>query len=166
MLRVLAASEKGHQDRLLPLAPEIGEMLLAVPEEKRSGYVFNPLMRSGARPTPETAGRMISTIGEKAVVKVDESNRKGTVKPKWASAHDCRRAFGLRWAMRLQKPLVLQQLMRHADISTTLKYYVGSDAEGMADVLYASVPKSPEGNFGGNSATSDDHAESTQPIAT
>ena len=38
-------------------------------------------------------------------------------------------------------PSVLQQLMRHEDITTTLKYYVGQDAEAMADVLYAAVGK-------------------------
>jgi len=35
-------------------------------------------------------------------------------------------------------PAVLQQLMRHEDIQTTLKYYVGQDAEAMAQKLWAS----------------------------
>jgi hypothetical protein len=34
-------------------------------------------------------------------------------------------------------PAILQQLMRHEDITTTLKYYVGSDAQATAEVLYA-----------------------------
>jgi integrase len=59
---------------------------------------------------------------------------------KTASAHDLRRAFGQRWAARVM-PAILQQLMRHEDISTTLKFYVGSEAETTADVLWAAVAK-------------------------
>ncbi|QDT56888.1 site-specific tyrosine recombinase XerC [Caulifigura coniformis] len=138
MLRILAGSEKGHKDRLLPLAPEFGEMLLAVPESERTGFVFNPLGRLKKRPRADSASHTICDIGEKAGIKVDETE-KGV---KFASAHDCRRAFGLRWAARVM-PAVLQQLMRHENIETTLRFYVGNDAEGMADVLYAAVPKSP-----------------------
>jgi hypothetical protein len=38
-------------------------------------------------------------------------------------------------------PQILMQLMRHKDISTTMKYYVGREAEATADVLYAAVEK-------------------------
>lgn len=41
-------------------------------------------------------------------------------------------------------PAVLQQLMRHENIETTLRFYVGSDADAMGDVLYAAVPKTLE----------------------
>lgn len=33
-------------------------------------------------------------------------------------------------------PVVLQQLMRHASIETTLRFYVGTDAERLADELW------------------------------
>ena len=36
-------------------------------------------------------------------------------------------------------PTVLRELMRHADISTTMKYYVGQNAEATADALWAAV---------------------------
>ena len=94
-------------------------------------------------------------------MKVDESVRKGKAKTKWASAHDCRRAFGLKWAARVM-PAVLQQLMRHSSIETTLRYYVGTDADAMSDVLYAAIPKTPKGDSSGDSATFEAMAESTQ----
>ena len=53
---------------------------------------------------------------------------------KYASAHDFRRAFGSRWANRVM-PVILQQLMRHASISTTMEFYVGRNAEAAAEVL-------------------------------
>jgi|GEM_PF-1790003 len=42
---------------------------------------------------------------------------------KFASSHDIRRAFGTRWA-RIVPSGILQQLMRHSSVETTLKYYV------------------------------------------
>lgn len=54
---------------------------------------------------------------------------------KYGSAHDLRRAFGLRWSRRIM-PAVLKELMRHEDIGTTMKYYVGTEAEETARMLY------------------------------
>ncbi|QDT55586.1 site-specific tyrosine recombinase XerC [Caulifigura coniformis] len=157
MLRISAGSEKGHKDRILPLAPEAAEFFLAVPEAHRTGFVFNPLSSRGTRLPAREAGRVISLIGEKAGVKVNEGTYKGRSHVKFASAHDLRRAFGLRWAGRVM-PAVLQQLMRHENIETTLRYYVGSDADGMAEILYAAVPKAPLGNSSGNSAPQHEEA--------
>ena len=54
----------------------------------------------------------------------------------FASAHDLRRAFGTRWAGKI-KPATLKLLMRHADIATTMNYYVAQDSDDMADELWA-----------------------------
>ena len=75
-----------------------------------------------------TVSRVLCRIGKKAGVRVAEK--------KTASAHDLRRSFGLRWADRV-KPHILQQLMRHAAISTTLTFYVQSDADDMAEVVWS-----------------------------
>jgi integrase len=53
-------------------------------------------------------------------------------------AHDLRRAFGFRWAL-LVFPVVLRELMRHEDIATTMKYYVGQNAEATADAIWAAT---------------------------
>ena len=54
---------------------------------------------------------------------------------KFASAHDFRRAFGTRWARKVM-PMVLQKLMRHDSIETTMRYYVDLDVDDMAEELW------------------------------
>lgn len=73
--------------------------------------------------------RIICEIGRKATVVVNKEQNK------FASAHDLRRAFGTRWASRIT-PALLQQIMRHASIETTLKYYVEQNADALAAELW------------------------------
>ena len=54
---------------------------------------------------------------------------------KYASAHDLRRAFATRWSRKVM-PAVLQRLMRHSAIETTLKYYVDLEADDLGDELW------------------------------
>ena len=137
MLRIPAELEKGNQDRLYPVAPEFAEFLLATPEDQRTGPVFNPLSRrpwQSSRLSNRQVSRIGSDIGKAACVKVADKNGK----VKFASVHDLRRSFGERWAPRVM-PQVLMQLMRHETIETTMKYYVGHNAESTARALYAAV---------------------------
>ncbi len=136
MLHIPAALEKGHQDRLLPMAPEFAELLESVPVEDRRGPVFKPVTRRGKRPSEWWASRLVADVGKKAGVKVDQRTKGGKLVVKYASAHDLRRSFGARWAPRVM-PQVLMELMRHESIETTLKFYVGRNAETTADVLWA-----------------------------
>ena len=68
----------------------------------------------------------------------------GTGKTKYASAHDLRRSFGDRWAKRVM-PAVLQKLMRHESIETSMGFYVDLDTDELAEDLYLShdgvIPK-------------------------
>ena len=57
-----------------------------------------------------------------------------TGKVKHASAQDLRRSFGQRWAARIMPP-DLMVLMRHESIETTLRYYVGRNAQTTATTL-------------------------------
>ncbi|MBT6156259.1 MAG: site-specific integrase [Planctomycetaceae bacterium] len=139
MLHIPAELEKGNQDRLLPIAPEFGEFLLVTPEAERTGFVFTPLPVRPERSNrlgDQQVGRVVSRIGKAAAVAVDTDRKTGKVK--YASAHDLRRSFGERWAPRVM-PQVLMELMRHESIETTLKYYVGRNAETTAAALYAAV---------------------------
>ena len=54
---------------------------------------------------------------------------------KYATAHDLRRAFGERWASKVM-PFDLQALMRHENIETTQKYYVGQNSLRTADAIW------------------------------
>ncbi|MCX7429206.1 MAG: tyrosine-type recombinase/integrase [Planctomycetia bacterium] len=156
-IRIYAEAEKGHKDRLLPMTPDFAEWLLATPEAERHGPVFALAKRETGGPlTLESTSRIISRIGEKAGVVVNretkwvneevtdprtgkptgEKKRVRREVPKFASAHDFRRAFGTRWAPRV-KPPTLRLLMRHTSIETTLRYYVDQDADDVASELWA-----------------------------
>ncbi len=137
MLRIPADLEKGNKERLLPMAPEFAELLSGVPEAERSGPVFNLERADGkpGRPAVDRVSKIVSSIGEKAKVRVDVK--------KTASAHDLRRAFGERWAARLM-PAQLMELMRHETIETTLSYYVGRNAERTAAILWHEHEKAAE----------------------
>lgn len=136
--------EKGHRNRLLPLTPDFAGFILATPPADRHGPVFNPQAVQG-RASYDVAGRVIGLIGELAGVKVHTHPRTGKVK--YASAHDLRRSFGDRWARKVM-PAVLQRLMRHECIETTLRYYVGLDADSLAEELYRSCPSGQERPLG------------------
>ena len=139
MFLVPAEAEKAHEDRVLPMSPEFAEFLREVPVGERTGYVFNPLprrLRYGKRPTSHHVGTVISRFGESAGVVVDERlGADGETIVKHATAHDLRRSFGERWAHRVMPP-VLQQLMRHESIQTTMRYYVGRNAQATSAVLW------------------------------
>lgn len=151
MLRIPAALEKGNQDRVLPMAPEFAALLLAVPEAERTGRVFKLLDRRGkpAEFKDDWVSRVVSAIGAKSGVKVNVKTVDGQQVVKFASAHDLRRSFGERWAPRVM-PQVLKELMRHENIETTLRYYVGRNAQTTADVLWAAHDAAS--NTSGNSA--------------
>ncbi len=156
MLRIRAEAEKGNKDRLLPLAPDFAQWLRATPESQRKGFVLNPLDGNGKRAGAFNVSRTVTAIGTKAGVKVNV-DAAGTVK--YASAHDLRRSFGERWATKVM-PQVLQQLMRHETIDTTLRFYVGRNAETMARALWE-AHEPPKGNKSGNSEVDVCSAEST-----
>jgi len=151
MLGIPAELEKGHRDRLLPLAPEFAEFLLATPEAERTGYVFNPMARrkDSGRLQAHRVGEVVAAIGEAAGVKVHTGPKTGKVK--YASAHDLRRSFGERWAARIM-PTDLMILMRHESIDTTLRYYVGRNAQNTAKTLWEAHKSAVSGNTFGNRA--------------
>lgn len=47
-------------------------------------------------------------------------------------------------------PAILQEIMRHESIETTLRFYVGRNAEAAADVLWEAAEKGGSGNSLGN----------------
>jgi integrase len=92
-------------------------------------------------------GKLVSRIGKKAGVRV-YVDPKDPQRVKYASAHDLRRAFGERWAARIM-PAQLKELMRHESIETTLRYYVGTNAERTADACWDAFQKSAGGAAAG-----------------
>jgi integrase len=141
MLRIPAELEKGHADRLLPIAPEFAVFLLETSEADRAGAVFKlPGIRGRTSELrSDRVGRLVSKIGEKAGVRVYTDPR-DPERVKYASAHDLRRAFGERWAARIM-PAQLKELMRHESIETTLRFYVGANAERTAEACWDAYEK-------------------------
>ena len=94
----------------------------------QTGRVFKLPRVDGKQgePTTDRVSKIISKIGAKANVIVDTN--------KTASAHDLRRSFGERWASRMM-PADLMEIMRHESIETTMKYYVGKNAERTAAIM-------------------------------
>ena len=143
-LRIPAEAEKGGQDRLYPVTPDFAELLRLIPATSRTGFVFNPILSRGVCRRTDTVSKAISLIGESAGVKVDAKPSKesgGKPKPVWASAHDLRRAFGYRWS-RCVNSMVLRDLMRHASVTTTEKYYVGISADDTSRMLQGLLQQS------------------------
>jgi integrase len=85
---------------------------------------------------------VVCQIGKAAGVVVarkmrfDRAAGKQIEKAKYGSAHDFRRSFCFRWALRVA-PLVLKELARHESVSTTERYYIGQNSDAMADVAWA-----------------------------
>lgn len=133
VLLISAEDEKGGKDREYPITPDFEDFLLATAADERKGFVFNPVLYRGPSRRVDTVSKAISRVGELAGVKVDEKPaKKGNGKvPVYASAHDCRRAFGHRWARKVM-PMVLKELMRHESVTTTEKFYVGIQAQETA----------------------------------
>ncbi len=122
MIRIEGGSQKGGKSTLTPAVPELVKLLRSLPH--REGKVF-PL----AVAQRERASTVIGKIGQKANLT--------------ATAHDLRRSFATRWAKRLPAQ-ALRQLMRHASITTTLKFYATDDC-GLAELL-----KGQSGDFFGD----------------
>ena len=126
---IIIFQPEGHKNGKLqrcPCTPDFAELLATVPEGEREGFVF---ALEDDRRTRDAVGLTISRIGEKARVRTMEES------DKWASAHDLRRSFGVRWAAKVQ-PAVLMRLMRHSTIQTTMKFYVGQETESVISALY------------------------------
>ncbi len=154
--RIYAEAQKARRDERLPMTEDFYGFIMQTPEAERHGRVFRLNgVKSNCPITTKEVCRIVSAIGRRAGVvvatvekrkRVDGKLTTTTVK-KFASAHDLRRAFGTRWSSRIMPP-VLRRLMRHADIGTTMKYYVTLDADAVGDELWGRDWES--GNTSGN----------------
>ncbi len=132
VLQIPAGLHKSRRDTTCPLTPDFVEFLRKTPKRRRVGPVFSPQGKAGT-PVRSTdyCSRTISAAGSKAKIIVSRDGSEVT----YATAHDLRRSFGDRWALRVM-PVVLKELMRHASIETTMKYYVGRSAEQTAGIVW------------------------------
>jgi len=132
-----AEGQKSGHDETIPLLPELADWLASL--GRTSGHVVQPTV-NGKAVTLDTVKRQISAIGEASGLVT------GSDTGKHVTAHDLRRSFGTRWALRVH-PLVLKKLMRHETLDTTLRFYVDLDdsqiAQAIAESPYTSTYISP-----------------------
>jgi hypothetical protein len=135
---------KGKKDQWVPLDPELREALLALPRHGKK--VFRFISRRTKQPLD--AGGVSCRVVQLA--------KKAGVR---RTMHTLRESFGCRYAGKVPAQ-VLQKLMRHRSIRTTMDYYVNVDAAVMEAVLGAkrnsarnSYRVSPAQGQGGDSTT-------------
>ncbi|QDT19216.1 site-specific tyrosine recombinase XerC [Gimesia chilikensis] len=163
IMRIRAEAEKGNKDRLLPITPDFAEFLQAVPEDQRTGPVFKPLPNRchDTELIRESISRLVAKMGEKAGVIVGDKGNidkvTGERKPRYASAHDFRRAFGVRWSRKMQV-FELKELMRHQSIKTTEEFYLEQHTQDTARSIWAACKVDQRDNSR-NSSGSADHAK-------
>jgi integrase len=108
-----AAYNKSDADQWVPLHPQLAEILQRRRQERGKLFTLSA--------SPREVSRKFTRLVKKAGLKI--------------TLHDLRRSFGSRYAAVVPAP-VLQRLMRHADIKTTLTYYTNVD-----DVLEEAILK-------------------------
>ena len=126
-----AEGHKARRDEITPIAPDFARWLERTPHGDRHGRVLplqSPRFKNHLISHVREVGRVIAAIGREANIVVGEGG-------KCATAHDLRRSFGTRWALKV-RPLTLKRLMRHTSIDTTLRYYVDQDADDVAAELW------------------------------
>jgi integrase len=130
-LVIFADGQKSRQDELSAITPDFAEYLRRTPVEQRTGLVA-PIVEDGHTLAARTIERRVSEIGKHTQVITGHDGKKNL------GAHDLRRAFGQRWASKVM-PAVLQKLMRHKSIETTLKYYVDQQADEIGALLWRTL---------------------------
>lgn len=153
VLEIPAAMQKNDMDQVIPLLPWFETLLSKTPPDRRRGWVFNPQYlskhegpnRNGIRPTAEWVGRVLSRIGKKANVIVEDENKETGRPTKYATAHDLRRSCGQRLRDAGVPPLLICRVMRHESWDTTRKHYapgdVQNDARALKGLLAATQPE-------------------------
>lgn len=112
-------SHKARRADLTPLPPDLLRFLER--STNRTGRVFPVLLARS------TVIHRISSAGRSSGVRVSDT--------KHLTAHDLRRTFGNRWALKVH-PLVLRAMMRHKSMETTLRYYVDLRLDQLGEALW------------------------------
>lgn len=147
LLSIPAAMQKNDTEESIPLVPGFEALLNRTPKQRRTGWVFNPgslqtrlgrKVRHG-RPNAEWVGRVVTRIGKAAGVVVEPAkgvpDTPGYKPPKYASAHDLRRAFADRLTAAGVSERDLAAVMRHASVETTRRHYAPGDVQRTAGQL-------------------------------
>jgi integrase len=117
-IRLPAEFVKAKKDQWVPLDPALRDALLALP--RHGAKVFRFVNYLGQPLTPSGVSLMVTKLARQAGVRL--------------SLHTLRKGFGCRYAGKVPAQ-VLQKLMRHRNIKTTMDYYANVDEAVEAAVL-------------------------------
>jgi integrase len=117
---------KGVEDQWVPLDPVLREALEALP--KQGPCVFRFANARGSRDAEGNVRRVTPDAVSNRIIKLA---RAAGIR---LTMRSLRRGFGCRYAGKVPAQ-VLQRLMRHANIATTMDYYANVDAAAMEAVL-------------------------------
>ncbi len=117
---------KNRTDTAMPLTPDCARWLERIPDPLRTGYLVRVVNAAGNRYSAEKLSDEVSRIGKASGAEVDGES---------PTAHDLRRTFATRWASKV-RPMTLQRMLRHSDLSTTLRFYVGLSVEDIGAELW------------------------------
>lgn len=118
------SSQKNRKDQIAPIT-----MDFAAHVQKRiwrGGFIYEPRGPIGPIRDRTALSRLVSEIGKAAGVIAEP----GTAKH--ATAKHFRSSFVTRWSLRGMPLERIQQIVRHQDVATTRKYYLGS-TDGACD---------------------------------
>jgi integrase len=114
---------KGVADQWVPLDPQLRQALLALPQHGKKVFRFideRPGKTYGSVVKPNALSDRVVALARQAGVRL--------------TMHTLRKGFGCRYAGRVPAQ-VLQKLMRHRSIKTTMDYYANIDDAAMEAVL-------------------------------
>lgn len=130
VIRFAAEGHKRNEADSRPMPGDLARWLAATPREQRTGPVVRlESPRVGGQVAVDWASRRIVAIGEASGVLVNPALGK------FASAHDLRRGFALRWHKAGVPLPQLQKMLGHSNIGVTIGYYANEDAEAIAREL-------------------------------
>ena len=100
-LSIPASSQKRKRREAHAVTPDFAKFLRAIPKHERVGFVFSLQKKDGSdHYRLDTICKRFSKMGEDAGIIVKTMPNGKVI---YASAHDLRRTFGLRWAKKLLK---------------------------------------------------------------
>jgi integrase len=134
---------KADKDQWLPLDPELRKVLEALPRHGRR--VFRFVNRRGVPLTDNGVSQRVSDLAERAGVRL-------TMKA-------LRRGFGCRYAGKVSAH-VLQRLMRHANLKTTLDYYANID-DAVEEAVFGPKRNTPRNSEAAAEPPADNSADVT-----
>jgi integrase len=118
-----------NQAAVVVITPELSEMLKSMFPD---GIPHGPIVRQIPKSDREVSRDFVANISSKALVKGNSRANKFTG---FATLHDLRRSYGTRWAARVPAQ-ILKEMMRHADIKTTMEFYADAE-QAMMDAVWS-----------------------------